>query len=129
MDFLEFMGKPKHPKRRKCSYQNRSNTRHIEIEEKDSIEIKNNKVSFEQVKKTVIYNKDSKNKGMKRVRPNQKNSLKFHIDTKRSKSALSTSRKRDSSVNSNREISSFIDCKHKRQEVKNSKQLRKAKKE
>jgi hypothetical protein len=58
MDFLELRPKlKKRVNKRKHSHQNTNNSKSIEIEEKDMIHCSKNKVSFEKVKRTVIYDK------------------------------------------------------------------------
>jgi hypothetical protein len=137
MDFLEFQPRSKkNMKKRKHSYQNTSNTRHIEIEEKDSIEIKNNKVSYEQVKKTIIYNKHENKKiskdysGPKTKKPNKHSQsvLKFKLAKSRPKSTLSNTHNRDSSIPNSKENQGFIEDKNTQRKIKQMKDFIKAKK-
>lgn len=147
MDFLEF--KPKNKKRskkRKVSYQNIKDEKRIEIEEKDSIEVQKNKVSYEQIKKTVIYNKTERNKDSKEYKRLKKNSkkhtpdqvknlnkhgdsiIKITFPQKQSKSR-STSKNRPNSMNSHKDIYSFIEDKNKLFKMKQAKDYLKIKKE
>ena len=139
MDFLDFRPKIKKKKLnwRKHSLQDTSNARRIEIEEKDSIEFKKNKVSIENFKKTVIYNKTDKRRNSNTYAPlkvtnnptayelfkkHKEDALRqSHTRTKRSKSARSSSRKRDYSDHSPKEEYNYMKGQEKRHKSKEKK--------
>ena len=129
MEFLDFKPKQRsqHSKR-KHSYQNTTKERHIEIEEKDSIEFNKNKVSYAKVKKTVIYNKTERSneyephkiistktyEASKKHKKNRESVLRISVgENKRSRSSRSTSKKRDTSNHTHKEILKFIENQHK----------------
>jgi hypothetical protein len=124
-------------KKRKCSYQNASNAKRIEIEENNSIEVKKHKVSYKQIKKTVIYGKEGqKNSNLQKNRkwkefpkvqkPRKISDWGVKEETKRSRSARSTSR-REQSDHSPNKIHDYIENQKKKKNLKEKKALMKEK--